>query len=105
MEFEFNKYGPRKLSVETDLYTFGGGHVVDLIDDTGEPYARVSINCGVPLADDEFVFKTYSENDGLIEAMLAAGVVETTGRSVDVGLAGPQPICRLLKPGTQPGNG
>lgn len=104
MEFEFNKYGPRKLSVETDLYKFGGGQVVDLIDDFGEPYARVSVNCGVPLADNEFVFKTYSENDGLIEAMLAAKIIETTGRSVEVGLAGPQPICRLLKPVTQTGN-
>ena len=101
MTFEFNKYGPRKLSVETDLYTCGGGRAVDVIEETGEPYARVSINCGVRLADDEFVFKTYSENDGLLEAMLAAKIIETTGRSVGVGLAGPQPICRLLVPVSQ----
>src|SRR4051812_2785410 len=87
MTFEFNKYGPRKLSVETDQYKFGGGLVVDLIDEAGEPYARVSINCEVPLADDEFVFKTYSENDGLLEVMLAAKIIETTGRFVGVGLA------------------
>jgi len=95
--FEFTKYGPHSLFVQTDRYTFGGGLVVDLIDETGEPYARVSINFGSRLADDEFVFKTYSENDGLLEAMLAAGVVETTGRFVAVGMAGDQPICRLLR--------
>jgi hypothetical protein len=95
--FEFTKYGPRKLSVQTDRYTFGGGLVVDLIDETSEPYARVSINFGTRLADGEFVFKTYSENDGLLEAMLAAGIVETTGRFVAVGMAGDQPICRLFK--------
>lgn len=95
--FEFNKYGPRKLSVLTDQYKFGGGLVVELIDETGEPYTRVSTNCEVQLAHDEFVFKTYSENDGLLEAMVAAGIVETTGRFVEVGMAGPQPICRLLK--------
>ena len=61
-------------------------------------YATASINVvGVRLADDEFVFKTYSENDGLLEAMIAAGIVQKTGRSVEVGMAGRQPICRLLK--------
>ena len=95
--FEFTKYGPRTLSVQTDRYPFGAGLVVDLIDKTGEPYARVSINFGARLADDEFVFKTYSENDGLLEAMVAARVVETTGRTVAVGMAGDQPICRLLR--------
>jgi hypothetical protein len=98
MKFEFNKYGPRKLSVLTGRYKFGDGLVVDLLEETGEPYATVSVNIeGVRLADGEFVFKTYSENDGLLEAMLAAGIVETTGRFVAVGMAGDQPICRLLK--------
>ncbi len=87
-----------ELSVRTESYLHGG-LAVQLIDESdGLDYATVSINVeGVRLADDEFVFKTYSENDGLLEAMVHAGIVEKTGRVVEVGMAGSQPICRLLK--------
>lgn len=89
----------RTLSVRAVVYAHGNGLAVQLIDEEdGEPYATVSLNLGgVALADDEFVFKTYSENDGLLDAMLAGGIVEKTGRVVEVGFAGAQPICRLLK--------
>lgn len=96
--FEFNKYGPCKLRVETSRYECSGLAVLlnDAVD--GEPFAVASVNVtGLRLDDDEFVFKTYSENDGLLEAMMRAGIVEQTGRFVDVGMAGTQPICRLLK--------
>jgi hypothetical protein len=80
-----------KVTVRTDHYAHGGGLAVELYCEDGEPYATVSINVpGVPLSADEFVFKTYSENEGLLEAMLDAGVVELAGRSV-----GLEPICRL----------
>lgn len=101
MTFEFNTYGQRTLSVETDLYTPGGGLVVDVIDEAGGPYARVSVNCGASLADDEFVFRTCAENDGLLKAMLAARVIEPTGRFVGVGFEGLKPVCRLLAPVSQ----
>jgi hypothetical protein len=62
------------------------------------PWWTVSINMPeVQLAENEFVFKTYSENAGLLEAMLAADLIELTGRSVPAGMAGEQPICRLRK--------
>jgi hypothetical protein len=81
------------VSIQTDQYTHGGGLAVRLIDEAdGEDYATVSVNVeGVTLEDDEFVAKTYTENEGLLEELLAAGVVELTGRSCDVG-----PVCRLL---------
>lgn len=83
------------VSVHTDHYRHGGGLAVELICvEDGLSYAMVSINVeGARLADDEFVFKTYSENEGLLEDMLDAGIVELTGRSMDLG-----PICRLLSP-------
>lgn len=91
----------RTLTIRTDRYRHGGGLAVELIDESDtefDSYADVSINFGFAgLADDEFVFKTYSENEGLLEAMLGAGVIEKIGREVQVGMAGPQPICRLLK--------
>ena len=83
------------VSIHTERYSFGGGLAVQLIGRC-EEYATVSVNAGSRLADDEFVFKTYSENEGLLEGLLAAGVVETTERFVELGFAGPQPICRLL---------
>lgn len=89
---------PRIVFVSTNAYTHGG-LVVQLIDELyKEQYATVSIYVrGVRLADDEFVFKTYSENEGLLESMLKAGIVEETGRSVVLSFGEPQPICRLIK--------
>jgi len=67
---------------------------VKLIAD-GEDYAMLSVNIpSVDLAEDEFLFKTYSENDGLLEAMLAAGVIAVIGTEHTA--AGPMPVCRLL---------
>ena len=88
------------LSVLTERYAHGGGLVVELIDvSDGMSYATASVNvAGVQLADDEFVFKTYSENEYLLDAMLEYGLVELTGRHAEAGFAGPQPICRLRAP-------
>ena len=86
------------VSIQTGRYPYGGGLFVQLIDEgSSEDYATVSVNAGSRLADDEFVFKTYSENEGILEELLVAGVVETTGRFVECGFAGQQPICRLLR--------
>jgi hypothetical protein len=89
---------PRLVSVSPEEYQHGG-LAVQLMDELdGELYATDSIHVrGVRLAQDEFIFKTYSENDGLLESMLDAGIVEETGRSVELGFTGPQPICRLVK--------
>jgi len=89
---------PRSVFVSTDAYAHGGLAVqlMDVLD--GEPYTTVSVCVrGVRLADDEFIFKTYSENEGLLESMLKTGIVEETGRSVELEFGEPQPICRLLK--------
>jgi hypothetical protein len=82
------------LTVEMTRYEHGDGLAVQLFDALDHEYwATVSLNLeGVSLPSDEFVFKTYSENEGLLEAMLAADFVELTGKSTNVG-----PICRLLK--------
>jgi hypothetical protein len=84
---------PRNVAMRRERYAIDGGLAVQLIDEAdGMPYATVSINVeGLDLAKDEFVFKTYSENEGLREAMIEAGIVERTGRWAGVG-----PICRLL---------
>lgn len=84
------------VSIHADRYTHGGGLAVQLIDEAdGMPYATVSVNFeGLTLKDDEFVFKTYSENEGLLEELLAADVIGLTGQSTELG-----PVCRLLAGG------
>ncbi len=88
----------RRLSVVTDEYVYGKNLAVLLVDESAsEIYTTVSINVpGVRLPKDEFIFKTYSENTGLLGAMLAAGIIETTGRSIPIGCDEPQPVCRLV---------
>ena len=89
---------PRMVFVSTDAYAHGGLAVHLMDESDGEPYATVSIYVrGVCLGEDQFVFKTYSENEGLLESMLKAGVVEETGVSVELSFGDPQPICRLVK--------
>ncbi|MDQ2808597.1 MAG: hypothetical protein M3Z04_17065 [Chloroflexota bacterium] len=63
---------------------------------TGEPLATATRHLpGVDLAADEVVIKTYSENAGLLDALVAGGVVRPTGRTAATGFHS-APICRLL---------
>lgn len=80
------------VTLEAVRYHHGGRLAVQMnLAYDGEPYTTLSINKpGLDLADDEFLFKTYSENEGLLEELLRVGAVELTGRTTDLG-----PICRL----------
>jgi hypothetical protein len=82
-----------RVVFRTGRYRHGGNLALQLVDaDTGEEYATLSINkAGLDLAGDEFLFKTYSENEGLLKEMLRVGAVEFTGRQTDLG-----PVCRLI---------
>jgi len=62
----------------------------------GEPMAAVTTNLPeVDLADDELIVKNADENEGLLEALVAGGIVTPTGRTAQVGF-NKGPICRLL---------
>ena len=85
--------GPHDLTLETDRYAYGNRLAVFAVEN-GEDFATLSVNIPEePLSDGEFAFKTYSENEGLIEQFVAAGLIEFTGRYTrwPLGL----PICRL----------
>ena len=62
-----------------------------------EPFATLSVNTGVILPEDQFVAKTYSENEGLVEQFIEMGYFERVGPKVMVGHAGMQPILRILR--------
>jgi hypothetical protein len=75
-------------------YRNNGRLAVQLVspDSEDDEVATLSVNLvEEPMADDEFAFKTYSENEGLFEQVIAHGVIRDTGRRTRTGL----PICRL----------
>lgn len=60
-----------------------GNLAVQLITDD-EPYATLSIPADIDLPKDEFVAKTYSENEGLLEQFLENGYFSDTGKTTNV---------------------
>ena len=66
-------------------YPAGGAKALVLHSIEG-PFATLSVN--IPehkLADDEVLVKTWSENERIIEPVLATGLFEDTGRRVPTG--------------------
>ena len=65
--------------------------------ETGEPYATASVNLPhQTLKSDEVAIKDYSEGEGMLDDLVAAGIVEDTGKAVGSGYV-MIPIARLLK--------
>ncbi len=76
-----------KCRVVLERYEEGGRVAVQLVDaETGEPFSTATTNLpGEPLAADEVFIKNYSENEGMLDALEAAGIVKRTGREVRSG--------------------
>ena len=71
-------------------------YLVDAVD--GEPVATATVNVeGVSetLPPSEALIKDYSENEGMMEALIRAGLVQDTGRRVPTGYV-TVPVARLL---------
>ena len=91
-----NFHGLRAVEVRTGRYYDNDQLAVVLYED-GEPYCDVSVNFpDLPLNRDEFVVKNYSENEGLLPALLNAGIIEYVGHHTPTPL-GLLPVCRLTK--------
>jgi hypothetical protein len=90
------KWNGEELEVLFQRYQ-GGHNCIRLQSFNGEPYATASIND--PEADlkaGEVIIKNYSENEGVLEALEEAGIVEPLyllyyGCTNGV-------VCKLLKP-------
>jgi hypothetical protein len=75
------------LSVHVEQYAANQPKVVQIYDDEG-PYCTLSVNIpGTQLAEDEFLIKTWSENESLRGPVLASGLFLDTGRRVQAGFA------------------
>jgi hypothetical protein len=94
MPFDVQLHG-QSLTVVTERYSAGGRVALELVDEEG-PYARATINPprGVELADDEVLIKNYSENEGVLPALIAAGVITAPHRHVPLGYVN-GPVCRV----------
>jgi hypothetical protein len=70
-------------NVVTNTYQHGGKLSVELVADSGEPIAMLSVNmpeCSHLLSDGEFFAKTWSENALIADDALASGIFRDTGR-------------------------
>lgn len=62
----------------------------------GEPFATASLCIpGFPFHQNETAIKNYSENKGILETLLDAGVIEKTDQQALVNLM-PVPVVRIL---------
>ena len=73
-------------NVVTNTYQRGGKLSVELVADSGEEIAMLSVNMPERshlLGDGEFFAKTWSENEEIAEDALASGIFHDTGRRSD----------------------
>jgi hypothetical protein len=81
---------------------YGNGRVaLSLVDEEG-PVATATVNLpNVTLGKNQVLIKDYAENAGMLEALVAAGVVKPTGETVRSGFV-EVPICELQSPFREP---
>lgn len=81
-----------------DRYAHGGAVAIRLIDaEDGGPVATATVNPSTPIPASHVAVKSWSENEGMLEALVAAGIVEDTGRRIPCGYTSAA-LCRLLLP-------
>lgn len=82
-------------------YSHGGAQAVFLTDTRdGGPVATATVNVpgvGENLPEGHALLKDYAENEGMLAALQAAGLVADTGRRVPTGYV-QVPVVRLLFP-------
>lgn len=82
--------------VHISQYEDGGAPAIWLTTREGEPMAKATCNLSEERLDDGEVFiKDWSENSGMLAALVNARIVEDTGRRVRSGFV-EVPVARLL---------
>lgn len=68
-------------------YYQNGRPAIELIDtEDGQPIATATVNIpDYPLLDNEMFIKDYSENEGMLEALVKAEIVVDTGKRITQG--------------------
>jgi len=75
---------------------YANGNIAILLEDVrdGQPVATATINPNVKLSPEYVCIKDYSENTGMLDALIEAGVVEPEDE-IPMGYANAH-ICKLL---------
>jgi hypothetical protein len=82
-------------SCAADFPRYNNGRIGIILLHKGEDWAVASVNLVAErMEDDEVAIKDYSENEGMLDALIAAGVVQAPHRFADSGYVR-IPICRL----------
>lgn len=85
-----------ELSVELLNYQNNNSVAIQLNEaTTGEPWLTASVNVDAELAEDEVAIKDYSENEGVLAALVEAGIVSQPIKIISSGFVN-IPICKLL---------
>ena len=71
--------------------------LTDVEDGSGVAYASVNLP-NVELDVNEVVIKNYSENEGMLDVLVEAGIISEPIRSVPVSMFVKAPVCTILNP-------
>jgi hypothetical protein len=82
MEFELDG---EKMHLDMSRRYNDGKQAILVQDESGAPYATLSVNLDVELQPGEFLIKTYSENEEVAAAVMAKGWFVDTGKRVRSG--------------------
>ncbi len=83
-----------KLAPMFEKYLSTDRTAITLITQEGEQWCTASVNVpDVHLDKDEVIIKNYSENEGILEALVESGYIEPTNRTAQVGRV----TCRICK--------
>lgn len=91
MKIKFKHY-----NCDMSFGRYSNGRIAIELVENGEPVAVATVNLpNENLEADEIAIKDYSENEGMLRALLYGGVVTTPIRFVNIGFV-KIPICKLL---------
>ena len=90
------KFLGQQCNVEFGNYSNGRVAIGLVISGTGEPMTVASINLPfVEMASNEVAVKNYSENEGILELLIAANIISTPVRFTQSGFI-QAPICKII---------
>jgi tRNA A37 threonylcarbamoyladenosine synthetase subunit TsaC/SUA5/YrdC len=79
----FGEYGNNRVAIQ-------------LVTNSGEPYMTATINIPKePLGKDEVIIKNFSENEGILQALIASGHISEPVRAIPTGFVYGL-VCKLL---------
>ena len=89
------RYKDWDCNVQVTRYVNGQAALVLIDREDGELIAKASTCCNIDLKEDETAIKVWTENEGMLEALVSAGVVVDTGERVECGWS-EAPIVKIL---------